>query len=361
MRLFRRATAAVFAALLAAPGAKAEDNLRTSAQPIALGTLNAAFTGDLFRNEAVMGVNVVGLTATGATLTIEGSSDAKADNDATKIWTAVPGMSFACPIPATFTTLTSDQSFKVDVSGLTNIRVRVSTAGTGSAAIGLNAIPGAAIGPCVPVSVSAASLPLPSGAASAANQTAVQSAPGSSAATAATVQGSASGVPVPVSAASLPLPSGAASAANQPTLAGDGGAPAHVTNWPASQTMSATNSAGATAVVQPDKQANASPSTIATTQVVAASAGKAIYVTGYDFNVLASATAAAGFSLEYGTGASCGTGTTAITPTKSYPVGGGLSRGGGLGVVLTIPASNALCIVTTAAQPVAIDVSYAQF
>lgn len=47
--------------------------------------------------------------------------------------------------------------------------------------------------------VSATALPLPTGAATATNQTAVQSAPGTSASAAVTVQGDASGVPMPVS------------------------------------------------------------------------------------------------------------------------------------------------------------------
>jgi hypothetical protein len=42
----------------------------------------------------------------------------------------------------------------------------------------------------------------------------------------------------PVSAASLPLPTGAATAANQPALNADGGALAHITNFPASQAVS---------------------------------------------------------------------------------------------------------------------------
>ncbi len=42
-----------------------------------------------------------------------------------------------------------------------------------------------------------------------------------------------------VSAASLPLPSGAATAANQPALNADGGALAHVTNFPVTQAVSA--------------------------------------------------------------------------------------------------------------------------
>ena len=50
-----------------------------------------------------------------------------------------------------------------------------------------------------PLPVTATSLPLPSGAASAANQTGVQSAPGSPASTAVTVQGNASGTALPAS------------------------------------------------------------------------------------------------------------------------------------------------------------------
>jgi len=63
--------------------------------------------------------------------------------------------------------------------------------------------------------VSLASVPLPSGASTAANQTAVQAAAGSSSSSVLGVQGVAGGLAVPVSAASLPLPSGAATSANQ--------------------------------------------------------------------------------------------------------------------------------------------------
>lgn len=55
-----------------------------------------------------------------------------------------------------------------------------------------------------------------------------------------------SAITQPISAASLPLPSGAATAAAQPALNGDGGALAHVTNFPATQPISAaaTNAVG---------------------------------------------------------------------------------------------------------------------
>lgn len=98
--------------------------------------------------------------------------------------------------------------------------------------------------------VQATALPLPTGAATAANQTAAQSAPGTPQTTAMTVQGNASGVPVPVSAAALPLPSGAATSAAQtsaqtslssidtktPALNGDGGSPAHISGGSISNT-----------------------------------------------------------------------------------------------------------------------------
>ena len=148
MRLFARAALSAFLTLAAFSPAIADDNLRTSAQALATGTLNTALVYDLFKNEAVMGVNVVGLTAAGATLTLEGSSDAKADTDSTKTWFSIVGVPFTCPSPVVFTTLTTDQSFKVDTSGLTNIRFRVSGTGTGNATIGLNAIPGATMGVC---------------------------------------------------------------------------------------------------------------------------------------------------------------------------------------------------------------------
>ena len=54
------------------------------------------------------------------------------------------------------------------------------------------------------------------------------------------IQGVASGSAVAVSAAALPLPAGAATAALQPALNADGGALAHVTNFPSSQTVAGT-------------------------------------------------------------------------------------------------------------------------
>lgn len=138
---------AIIAALLVSP-AIAGDNLKTSAQPLATGTANAALSFDLQANETVMGGEITGLTAAGATLTVEGSTDGRRQSDPSKVWFATVGIPFTCPSPSTFTTITADGQFKVDVSGLTNIRIRVSSTGTGTALVSLNAIPAATLGSC---------------------------------------------------------------------------------------------------------------------------------------------------------------------------------------------------------------------
>jgi hypothetical protein len=137
-----------FLAWLAAAPALAADNARTSAQPINAATANATITADLFANESVVAFYVKGLTAAGATLTVEGSSDGRNDNDSAKVWYAINAITMACPATL-FTTLTSDQGFKLESSGLTNVRLRVSSTGTGTILVSYNAIPGATtIGTC---------------------------------------------------------------------------------------------------------------------------------------------------------------------------------------------------------------------
>jgi hypothetical protein len=142
-----RFAAAALLAFLLPFAAVAANNARTSAQPIAAATANAALTADLFQNESVIAFNVTGLTAAGATLTIEGSSDGRNDTDAAKVWFAINGNTLPGGSPTGFTTVNSDQAFRVDVAGLTNVRVRVSTTGTGTILVGFNAIPGASLGP----------------------------------------------------------------------------------------------------------------------------------------------------------------------------------------------------------------------
>ena len=84
-----------------------------------------------------------------------------------------------------------------------------------------------------------------------------------------------------------------------------------------------------------------STSGAATTQLVALAAGKSVYVCSIAVGI--SATTAT-LALEYGTGSSCGTGTTALTGTIVPTAGMWLTLGWG-GSITTAPSGNALCIV----------------
>jgi hypothetical protein len=98
-------------------------------------------------------------------------------------------------------------------------------------------------------------------------------------------------------------------------------------------------------------------STATATQLVALSSGKSIYVSAYSVVVAA----ADNVTLEYGTGTNCAAGATVLTGAMSFAANGGISVGSGVAPVLVVPASNALCIVTSAAVQASGSVSYAQF
>jgi hypothetical protein len=218
--------------------------------------------------------------------------------------------------------------------------------------------------------VSAASLPLPSGAATAANQEVT--AAGTSATSAQAVQGVANGVPMPVSAASLPLPAGAAT---QTTLALilSGQATAALQTTGNNSLVSILNALGSTLTVncsncsgggsggggstpQATTSAPINISTATTTQLIAAISTDLIYVTSWD--VISAG--AGNITLEYGTGSNCGTGTTLLTGAYNLAAQAGISKGDGLGAVYIIPASNALCAVTSANVQYSGSVSFTQ-
>jgi hypothetical protein len=123
-----------------------------------------------------------------------------------------------------------------------------------------------------------------------------------------------------------------------PSLNADGGALSHVTNLPTS--------------FIPTASVPIAVSTAGTLQLVAALSGKAIYVT--DWDAVAGGTGT--FQLEYGTGANCVTGTTALTGV--YPTTPQVGRAG-VGH-LFIPTGNGLCIVTTGAAASQGFVAYVQ-
>ncbi len=86
--------------------------------------------------------------------------------------------------------------------------------------------------------------------------------------------------------------------------------------------------------------------TATTTQLVALLTGHAIFVCGYNFTLAGAGSTAL---LEYGTGAACGTGTTALTGAMEGGAAGApdaIDSGGGGYSVASTPASNALCMLT---------------
>jgi hypothetical protein len=123
------------------------------------------------------------------------------------------------------------------------------------------------------------------------------------------------------------------------------------------QYAAAVSSGNLTGLIQADNSAAINVSTATTTQLVALSAGKKIYVT--NLNVVAGGTG--NITFEYGTGTSCGTGTTALTGAYNLTAQNGLAMGGGLGPVLVVPAGNALCVLTSAAVQMSGSVAYTQF
>lgn len=108
----------------------------------------------------------------------------------------------------------------------------------------------------------------------------------------------------------------------------------------------------------------ASPSSVAinassatTTQLVAISGSTSIYVTSFD--VISGGTGNVTF--VYGTGSSCGTGTTSLTGPYPLTAQAGIAKGSGVGTILKVPSGNALCVTTSAAVQVSGSVSYQQF
>jgi hypothetical protein len=119
----------------------------------------------------------------------------------------------------------------------------------------------------------------------------------------------------------------------------------------------AVSSGNLTGLIQADASAAISVSTATTTQIVALSSSKKIYVSSFD--VIAGGTG--NITFVYGTGSNCGTGTTSLTGAYNLTAQAGIAKGNGLGAVLVVPASNALCVTTSAAVQMSGSVAYTQF
>ena len=112
-----------------------------------------------------------------------------------------------------------------------------------------------------------------------------------------------------------------------------------------------------TGIVQAGVSVPINISSATTTQLVAAASGKTIYITAWD--VIAAGSGS--IMLEYGTGLNCGSGTTALTGSYSLAAQFGIAKGNGLGPVFVVPASNALCALTSATVQMSGSVSFTQF
>lgn len=121
--------------------------------------------------------------------------------------------------------------------------------------------------------------------------------------------------------------------------------------------VGANSAANLTGLIQASSSAAISVSTATTTQLVALSGSTKIYVTSFD--VIAAGTG--NIKFVYGTGSSCGTGTTDLTGNYNLTAQAGIAKGSGLGPVLVVPAGNALCVTTSAAVGMYGSVAYTQF
>ena len=248
------------------------------------------------------------------------------------------------------------------------------------------------------VAISAASLPLPTGASTAAKQPALGTA-GSASADVITIQGIASMTKLLVTPDSVALPAnqsvnvsqvngtttltgtGAVGAGAQrvavgtdtATIAGSSptsalaaaGVGATGSAVPANASYQGGNGSGnTTGYLNCDNTATYDASTNGATQLVALSSGKIVYVCG--FQISQSTTTSVHVSLEYGTGTACATSPSKITP--AYPLQAATSTGP-IGMVVMTPgytglkttASQELCLLTDAGVSVQALVWYTQF
>lgn len=127
---------------------------------------------------------------------------------------------------------------------------------------------------------------------------------------------------------------------------------------PVGATMAGANSSGnLTPIIQADASIPISASSSGTTQLVALSSGKKIYVIGWD--VIAGGTGTV--QLQYGTGTNCATGTNNLTGAYPLTAQAGLAIQGGIGPAIVVPAGNALCIALGSSVQMSGRLAYTQF
>src|SRR5262249_50295103 len=111
-------------------------------------------------------------------------------------------------------------------------------------------------------------------------------------------------------------------------------------------------------VIACDNNAKLNMTTATTTEIVAVSGSTTPYICS--FSILTRG--ATNVKFVRGTGTNCGTGTTDVSSNMHFlTTMPGIARGSGLGIVLKGAASGAICITSSQAVNVDIDISYAQF
>jgi hypothetical protein len=101
-------------------------------------------------------------------------------------------------------------------------------------------------------------------------------------------------------------------------------------------------------------------SSATTTRIVTGTATAQIYVCGYHFTM---AGAIETIAFEYGTGGTCGTGTTTLTGALADTATSDLTvayGGGEMEILKPVPVSNDLCVVTTGTVSIQGVVTYVQ-
>jgi hypothetical protein len=95
-----------------------------------------------------------------------------------------------------------------------------------------------------------------------------------------------------------------------------------------------------------NRTATASPVTATTTLVITGVAGSTVNICGW--HVTSNQTASTTFQFEYGTGATCGTGTNVITPAFSVTSTAPSADRQAIAYI-SLPMSNSLCVISTGA------------
>jgi len=110
-------------------------------------------------------------------------------------------------------------------------------------------------------------------------------------------------------------------------------------------------------IVACDGSALLTVSTATTSQIVALSGTKSIYICSLVINGAGTTTG----KLVGGTGTNCATGQVSLTPPFSLIAGSAVSMGAGLGYVVKAVSGAAVCVTNSAAVSVNVMVSYTQF